>query len=112
MAQKISITLSDDLHDRLSRFRDEIVVSAVCERALRREVEAREAEEARLAGRRAVMELAIPEVAPEDKPDLSLIRDAAIPDHIAAAFEEGVADQVARLGRDRVPQDVGLLVPV
>ncbi len=97
MAQKISITLSDDLHDRLSRFRDEIVVSAVCERALRREVEAREAEEARLAGRRAVMELAIPEVAPEDKPDLSLIRDAAIPDHIAAAFEEGVADQVARL---------------
>ena len=99
MAQKISITLSDDLYDRLSRFRDEIVVSAVCERALRREVEAREAEEARLAGRRAVLELAIniPEVEPEDKPDLSLIRDAAIPDHIAAAFEEGVADQLARL---------------
>ena len=42
MAQKLTITISDDLHTRLEKVRDEMNISAVCQAAILSEVEIKE----------------------------------------------------------------------
>lgn len=98
MTKRWNVTTSDDLYARWKKYEDEISPSAIFQAALRREVEERETEEARQAGRRAVLEATLGELADIKNNDLlALIQDPATPDHIRTGYTDGVIQQLSEL---------------